>query len=270
MDTTQTIKLLDNKEYPLHEVIDKAREDDYYYGFLSKTALSSSLITNLLNSPAEYLLSITEEQKEIPAFLLGGAIHVSLLEEHRLNELYTHSEMATRNSKAHKDTVLAERRRVLTKPEWSLMEKIQDKLINLEEFAYRRELSTTEVPAIGEIFGIPFRAKADMLDEVNGCVYDLKTTSSIKDFKRSAYKYNYDAQAYIYCKLFGVEFDKFEFLVVDKSTLEFGIFKVSEKAFEIGEQKVKQGIEIYKKFFLGKTKEETIEAINKHILYDSI
>ena len=264
------IKMLNGETYEKSGLIESAKEDDFYYGFLGRNALSSSSITSLLDSPQAYLDSITTKQKEVAAFLIGGAIHVSLLEEERLHKLYTQAPVSSRNTNAYKEMRQKEERKILTKPEWALMEKIQSKLQGLEEFKYRRELSITEVPAIGEVLGMPFRAKADMLDNVNGCVYDLKTTSSIKDFKRSAYKYNYDAQAYIYCTLFGVDFDRFEFLVVDKNTLEFGIFKVSEKAFDMGEKKVRQGIEIYKEFFLDKTQEEIKEAINNHILYDSI
>ena len=264
------ITMLNGKTYEKAGLIESARDDDFYYGFLGKNALSSSSVSSLLESPQAYLDSITAKQKDVAAFLIGGAIHVSLLEEERLHKLYTHVGVASRNTNAYKEMKQSEERKVLTKPEWDLMEKVQGKLQNLEEFKYRRELSITEVPAIGEIFGVPFRAKADMLDNINGCVYDLKTTSSIKDFKRSAYKYNYDSQAYIYCKLFGVSYDRFEFLVVDKKTLEFGVFTVSEEAYLRGEQKVKKAIEIYQNFFLNKTQEETQKEIEKFIIYDTI
>ena len=265
-----TITLLDNKSYKVPNLVTSAMDDDFYYNFLGKNALSSSAITSLLTSPQAYMDSIQHKQEEVAAFLVGGAVHVSLLEEDKLDKLYTHVGVSSRNTNKYKEVSASETRKVLTLPEWNLMESIREKLQNLEDFVYRRELSVTETPAIGNVLGLPFRAKADMLDHVNGAVYDLKTTSSISDFKRSAYKYNYDAQAFIYCTLFDVPFDRFEFLVVDKKTLEFGIFKVSERAYLTGKEKVERGIETYNKFFKDKTLEEIKENINKFVIYDSI
>ena len=264
------IKLLDGKSYDNDWLISEAKNDDFYYGFLSKTALSSSLVTNLLNSPVEYWKSINEEQKDTSAFLVGGAIHMALLESWKVPEFYTFSEVTSRNAKAHKELVEKESRKVLTKPEWDLMADIEHRLSGLDVFTDRLSLSETEVPAIGEIFGVPFRGKADMLDIINGKVYDLKTTSSIKDFKRSAYKYNYDAQCYIYCQLFEVDYQDFEFLVIDKNTKEFGVFRVTEESYNRGGEKVKAAIEIYNRFFLGKEKDEIEEGLEKYVIEELI
>jgi hypothetical protein len=112
--------------------------------------------------------------------------------------------------------------------------------------------SEFEVPAIDMIEGIPFRGKADIIGEDK--MVDIKTTSSIDNFvnKRSqfsAYAFDYDIQVYIYCELFGRPYHQFSFLVIDKQTLDIGIFGVSEEFYLSGMQKTFQAIERYKQFF---------------------
>jgi hypothetical protein len=101
-----------------------------------------------------------------------------------------------------------------------------------------------EEPAIGEIKGMMWKGKADIItDEV---IIDLKTTSDIKKFKWAAKAYNYDSQAYIYQKLFG---KPLIFFVIDKETAQLGIFRPTENFILGGERKVERAIEVYKTYF---------------------
>lgn len=270
MNQPKSITLNDGQTHDLEFLLAQAKDDEFYYGYLGKSCLSSSLITSLLSSPKEYYQSINGINENSSALLVGGAIHVSLLEEYKLPQLYTFADVASRNTKAYKELAQTESRKVLTRPEWDLMAAVHSKLTKIDDFVDRLDLSETEVPAVGTIEGIAFRGKADMKDPVRGKVYDLKTTSSIKDFKRSAYKYNYDAQAYIYCTLFDIHYSDFEFLVVDKRTLEFGIFNVSSDAFERGREKVMKGIEVYVDFFHNKGLDEIEEIIDRYVIQDTI
>ena len=81
---------------------------------------------------------------------------------------------------------------------------------------------------------LAFRGKADILKD--GVVIDLKTTADIKGFERSANYFSYDLQAALYLELFGA-FD-FEFVEVDKSTLDVGIFKCSYKFIDSCKRKL--------------------------------
>ena len=106
-----------------------------------------------------------------------------------------------------------------------------------------------EVPAIGDIYGLPFRGKADVLSKKG--IVDLKTTSGgIKNFYLSAKKYLYSVQCYIYCQLFDVSYDQFKFLVVDKGSLDIGIFECSEEFYKDGEELTKKAVDIYETFFV--------------------
>ena len=51
--------------------------------------------------------------------------------------------------------------------------------------------------------GLPFRAKADILNLEEGFIADIKTTTDLhSNFRFSARKYGYDMQAYIYTQIF--------------------------------------------------------------------
>jgi len=79
----------------------------------------------------------------------------------------------------------------------------------------------------------------------------LKTSSSnLKDFHYSANKYGYDVQCYLYCNLFNKTHKEFYFLVLDKGSLDIGIFNCSEEFYYRGEQKVEKALDLYNKFFI--------------------
>jgi len=75
---------------------------------------------------------------------------------------------------------------------------------------------------------------------------DLKTTSDLKGFERSANFFSYDLQAALYLELFNA-FD-FEFIVVDKNTLDVGIYKCSQKFIDSGKYKLDLAVESYEDY----------------------
>jgi hypothetical protein len=107
--------------------------------------------------------------------------------------------------------------------------------------------SVTEIPAVGFIEGYPFRAKADIYKK-SGAIVDLKTTIDVKNFDRSAMKYRYFLQVYIYCELFGVDYKDFKFLCIDKKNLDIAVWDVSEDFYNKGKEQVIKAIQIYKDY----------------------
>ena len=96
--------------------------------------------------------------------------------------------------------------------------------------------------------GLPFRGKADVL--CGNAVVDLKTTTDIRAFRYSAQKYLYNAQCFIYCNLFNIDYKDFTFIALDKSSLDIGIYHCSEDFYFSGEQTVAKAIETYEAFFV--------------------
>jgi len=123
---------------------------------------------------------------------------------------------------------------VYTSKERSDAERLADALLRNEKATQILQGAEFEKPIIGHINGHAFRGKADIVTQYGG-ICDIKTTTDIKAFKYSANKYGYDLQCYIYCQLFR----NFQFLVLDKASLDIGVFDVSEEFYLRGKLKPK-------------------------------
>ncbi len=116
-----------------------------------------------------------------------------------------------------------------------------------------------EVPAIGEIGGLMWKGKADIV--CGDCLIDIKTTSDINKFIYSARMYNYDSQAYVYHTLFG---KPLKFLVIDKTNGQLGVFETTADFIERGAEKVEKAIEVYNKFF-SKDATDDVNQYYRHV-----
>jgi hypothetical protein len=103
-----------------------------------------------------------------------------------------------------------------------------------------------EKPGITKLEGLMWKGKADIINHDEKLIIDLKTTADLSKFKSSAYRYNYDSQAYIYSNLFNYEFI---FIAIDKSTQQIGIFDCSPEFLQSGQDKVKRACEAYDLFY---------------------
>jgi hypothetical protein len=225
----------------LEPVIQKLKDDKHYYGDYGKQYLSNSDISVLLTNP----LAFKQPSKSTPAFLIGGYFHTAILEPNKLKK-YKVVESATRNTKKYKD--ISEGELCLLQHEVDQIELMRDKLMENDicrEFI-QNKTNDYEQPGIVELEGNLWKGKADIVNHDEKLIIDLKTTSDINKFKSSAYRYNYDSQAYIYSQMFGYNF---LFIVIDKSTHQIGIFDCSDKFYQSGMDKVKRATEAYELFF---------------------
>jgi len=249
----ETIKLLDGQEFSVEDVLKQMMDDSYYYGFLGKTCLSSSACKTLLDSPKQYYKSITGGSKGTQALRDGRVFHTMVLEPDMVSERYYFMDIGSRNTKAYREKAMEEEREIILKKEWHYLSNLQDDLMMVEDAQELLSDGVAEQPMIGEIFGVPFRAKADYLksDEI----VDLKTTAEIGDIENgkgwiwtAKNKWHYDMQAYIYTTLFNVP--KFTFLLVEKGSGEVGIVEASEAFINSGRMKVKFAVDTYNKYFV--------------------
>ncbi len=245
--TLNKITLLDDKEYIKDDLIKKMYDDEYYYGELNKIALSSSSIKMLYDSPKKYYYITKYGNKSSQGLRDGWLLHCLLLEPEKFHE-QIFVDVQSKNTKKYKEAV-EEYGTVYTAKEKSDAERLADAILKNESALRLLQDSQFEVPIIGEVMGMPFRGKADILSN-NGSICDIKTCADIKAFPYSAKKYGYDVQVYLYCNLFGVQYFDFKFLVIDKASLDVGIWDCSEEFYLSGEQKVRQGIDTYVEYFL--------------------
>ena len=223
------------------EVIEKLKIDEHYYGDFGKQYLSNSDISALLHNP----LALGKESEARPAFLVGGYFHTAILEPNKLKN-FKIINSTTRNTKAYKE---------MSGGELCLLQHEVDKIELMTEKVMSNDICKSlirvgnieyEQPNIIELEGQMWKGKADIVNHDEKLIIDLKTTADLSKFKSSAYRYNYDSQAYIYSKLFGYEF---LFIAIDKTTNQIGLFDCSPDFYDSGKDKVKRACEAYDLFY---------------------
>ena len=226
----------------MSDVIELLKDDSNYYGEIGKQYLSNSDIGVLLTNPRMFGISRDDNKN----FLEGRYFHQLLIEPDKANDI-PYVDVSTRTTKEYKAFLEENGLQIaMLKKE---KEEIEALALHMKSNMYffehiYKKSNKYEVPAIKEIKGLMWKGKTDI--ECDDILIDLKTTSSILDFKYSARKYNYDSQCYIYQELFG---KPLVFLVIDKQTYQMGIFRPSDEFIRNGEDKVERAIEVYNSFF---------------------
>ena len=180
--------------------------------------------------------------------VIGGYFHTAILEPDKL-EQFKIIKSTTRNTKQYKE---------MSGGEICLLQHEVDKIELMREAVMYNQvcadlimgtngkLNNFEVPGVTEIHGNMWKGKADIVNHDERLIIDLKTTSDIDRFRWSASKFNYDSQAYIFSNLFGYEM---LFMVIDKETLQIGLFDCSPDFYSSGEDKVRKATDAYELFY---------------------
>lgn len=230
------------KSLSKEEILKRLENDDDYYGEFGQQWLSNSDLKNLIEDPKLFRAGKLETT---PALLQGGYFHTAILEPHKLKN-FAICDAKTRNNKTYKelrDTVGP----TLLQHEVDNIDTMVDTLMAIDELnsMIRDGNVEYEVPMIGDILDHPFKGKADILNHDKRLIIDLKTTGDILKFKKSAYWYSYNSQAFIYRELFGYDM---VFIAIDKTSHQVGLYKCSDTFYHTGYLKVEQALEVYDKW----------------------
>jgi hypothetical protein len=239
---TNTIKLLDGSVWSKDELIKNMDSDEFYYKLCGKNMLSSSSAKLLLDSYKKYYYVTKYGYPESQALRDGWLFHTAILEPD-VFESQVFVDVQSKNSKAYK-LAKEEHKKVFTVKERESAERLADAFLKNSQLVDYLNKAKFEVPIAGEVMGMPFRGKADVITK-DGGIIDLKTTTNIKKFKYSAYNFSYDLQCYVYCNLFDVHYKDFYFIAIDKDTLVPKFCTVSEEFYFSGEKKCEQAIQEY-------------------------
>ena len=239
------ITLLDGSVHDRQDLIEKMKDDSFYYDKMKNLTLNNSGIKLILKSPKTFDYVMRYGSEESQALRDGKLFHWAILEPEKFQEQHF-VDVQSKNTKAYK-LAKEEFGSVFTMKEKSDAERLADAFFRNEKAMSYITNCEFEVPLIGNIMGYPFRGKADIIKR--DMIFDIKTTSDISAFEVSAKKYGYDVQAFVYCELFGVSYENFIFVVIDKGSLDIGIYDVSEEAYERGRLKVQQALNTYHNFF---------------------
>jgi hypothetical protein len=229
------------------EILKKLKQDEHYYGEYGKRFLSNSDISILLKNPR----LLKEDKPKTSAMVIGGYFHTAILEPHKLKS-FKIIKSSTRNTKVYKEMsggeiclLQHEVDKIELMKEAVMDNKICRELINGPD-PYSDGTIEYEVPGVADLLGNMWKGKADVVNHDEKLIIDLKTTSDIDKFKWSASKFNYDSQAYIYSNLFGYEM---LFMVIDKETLQIGLFDCSPDFYSSGADKVRKATDAYELFY---------------------
>jgi len=224
------------------DILEILKDDVKYYGEFGKQYLSNSDISTLLKNPKAFGISRPDNAN----FAKGRLFHQLILEPEKASE-WEFVDVGSRNTKAYKEFI-AERDvefALLQKEADDISQLVTTMMANVDFYDdIRHDENQYEVPAVGEIEGVMWKGKADIVHP--DMIIDLKTTSNIDDFKWSARKYNYDSQCYIYQQLFC---KPLVFYVIDKTSNMLGIFRPTEEFIRGGADKVRRAVDVYNKFF---------------------
>ena len=222
------------------KILTRLRNDEDYYGDFGKKYLSNSDIYYLLNNP----LKFQQQHEPSTAFLVGGYFHTCILEPNKV-EKFKIIQSTTRNTKHYKE---------MSGGELCLLQHEVDQILLMRDKMMENKICNDlmegncdyEEPNIIELEGLTWKGKADIVNHDEKLIIDLKTTSDIHKFQRSARRFNYDSQAYIYSTMFGYEM---LFIVIDKNTHQIGMFDCSTGFYEAGKDKVSKAVEAYDLFY---------------------
>lgn len=95
---------------------------------------------------------------------------------------------------------------------------------------------------------IPVRGFLDCKGD--GYISDSKTTQRMSGFKYDVFKFGYDIQAYIYCRVFDV--DEYYWVVQEKTfPYAVGVYKATPQTLQSGERKFNTAVEKIKSYLDG-------------------
>lgn len=239
-------------------IIKKLKDDKEYYGGIGKNYLSNSDIGALLSNPKQYGV----KKEDNINFAKGRLFHHFILEPHKVKD-WSAVDVSSRNTKKYKE-MLAESDEsflLLQKEYYEIKDlaKVMTSNLDFYDMIYA-DGNQFEVPSIGEIGGLMWKGKADIV--CNDFLIDVKTCGDIDKFIYSAKAYNYDSQAYVYQTLFG---KPLKFLVIDKNNHELGVFETTTEFIERGAEKVEKAIEVYNKFFHDINATDDINQYYRHV-----
>lgn len=242
------------------QIIEKLRDDGHYYGEFGKQFISNSDVRTLIHYPDLF----KQEQEETLDMIKGRFFHTAVLEPEKLEDFII-VDASSRNTNIYRNAVEENGGNML------LLKKDADNLKNMiQALWHKQELydaiksaTAYEEPQIAEIEGLWFKGKADIIHDDLGLVIDLKTTSDLKNFRRSAETYYYDSQAYIYRELFGYDV---RFIAIDKLTKRIGVFDVSEDMYLSGRNRVQEAVAQYHRFYGENPEEDPQQYVHYEIL----
>lgn len=235
--------------------------------YFAHPAISNSKIKELLRSPAHYKHSLTAPHEEKESFVVGSAVHCSVLEFLEFDKrFYVCDEKIDKRTKVGKEAweavkVKAGDKQIVTSENYEKVSGMHNAIMSNSEASMFFKEGSPEVVALAEIEGVPAKAKFDWLIQkpvfwegvdYDGIILDLKSTDDARrdSFAKSIYKFGYDTQNAWYSdvaeKALGGNY-LFLFMVIEKSAPHcLSIFQLDDASIEIARMKYRRALALYR------------------------
>jgi len=223
----------------------------------SRSHLSSSMLKLILQSPEAFYEkwfgpTAPEETKDV--FSEGSFVHTLLLEPHKVLTDYAVFTGLRKQGKAWEEFRAAN-------PGKTLLSAPQ--VARCEELAKAATASTAamellsggfaEHTMVGELLGVPVKARADYINIDKGYIVDVKTTSMPSDkefFSVTVRDYGYQLSASLYCQIAEATYGKpfgFYWATVSKADKGCRVYKMSLSTAQEGAIMVSAALAQYKR-----------------------
>lgn len=235
--------------------------------YFAHPAISNSKIKELLRSPAHYKHSLTAPHQEREAFVVGSALHCSILEFLEFDKrFFVCDEKIDRRTKVGKERWieilnLANGKQIVTSENYEKVSGMHNAVMSNSEAGMLFREGSPEVVVMTEIEGVPAKAKFDWLIDkpvfwegvdYDGIIVDLKTTDDARrdSFSKSIAKFGYDTQNAWYTDIAEKALNKiylFLFVVVEKEAPHcMSIFQLDDASIQIARMKYRRALSLYR------------------------
>ena len=218
---------------------------------------NNSFLTNLKKSPLHAKHEQDHAKKDSSSLAMGRLVHDAILEPLNFAKKYhvLNVDSRTKEGKDMKQRIL-NAHKIPIKP--SDVEGVKEMTEQIYQHPAARELlhgALKEVSIRFELDGFPCKARLDGYHadgKLAGVVMDLKTTrdASPEAFKRTMFSYGYHRQAAWYLqglRTLGLPATSFYIVAVETTApYAVAVYRVSDKALEVGLKEVNQLFSVYK------------------------
>ncbi len=216
---------------------------DQEYHSIKDRCSASAIKGGFRKSPAHYK---AEQEKSSDALSFGNIAHKAILEPEGFREKYIVAPDVNRRTKAGKEELekfmdLAGERELITKEDQAKVIKMKS-VFNAHKMAsaFWKKADAVETVVLFELFGVPFKAKVDIINTAFKAAIDYKSTrDAFEDsFQRDYLKYGYHIQGFIYleaARAAGYDVNKFVLIAQEKEDpYGINVFPLSPSALELG------------------------------------
>lgn len=225
----------------------KLTADNYYSLAMNNAYWSASLVKSFLDCQARTMAELRGEYErpKTDALMIGSYVDAAFESKNALNRFKNnHPELYKRDGSLKSDFVKAD----------AMVKRAQDDPMFMEYMRGRKQVIKT-----GKLFGVPFKARFDVL-HVNGKVprdqwriVDLKT---VKDFKpiykpgegrlNFADAWNWSLQMAIYQAIDGRHLPTYLACITKEDPPDIGVFQVSQERMDLEMELLKDKMELFK------------------------